>query len=461
MRRTSIVSGLTLILVACGSDIPARDTAAGVSGAARDTAAVVSVPWQTVTDTVGDTVVVRTVGATDEAAALRLVEELRVHEHEGTDEYLFGDVRLVIPASGDGVYVWDRIVGALRQYDAAGRFVRRIGGPGRGPGEYHAANGLVQLRDGRLVLWDPENLRMNVYDSTGGVVDTWRYPSTLGILTPWGLLADSADNVYARYWFRPPQIIRRTVTPNEVQTGYQTLGPDGAIRDSLLPPAPLPRPTVIVATLEFGGGTVDRVPFAPQPSWTVTRFGYVASGVGDRYAITVHRPGTPLRIEREVVPIPVVPDEKANAEEIATARMRQVDRTWRWSGPPIPDVKPLFTEIFPAADGRLWVQRGVQGVRTETDLEPPEPGFIPPLGGAVGLPPPIPPSRWREPVVFDIFAADGRFLGTLAVPERTQVLHMRGDHAWGVMLDEMDLPQVVRWRIEPSLAARERAGSGR
>lgn len=103
------------------------------------------------------------------------------------------------------------------------------------------------------------------------------------------------------------------------------------------------------------------MPFAPQPEWAVDRVGDVVSSVGDRYALTVHRAGAPLRIERDVAPAPVEPGEKADAEEFAIAAMRQMDRSWHWSGLPIPDVKPFFGEIRPAADGRLWVRRALRG----------------------------------------------------------------------------------------------------
>lgn len=448
-RDRRAAAGLALGLAAalgCGGDAEPRRDAAPADGAVG-----AAPPWRTVRDTIGDTAVVRTVGATDEAAALRLVEELRIGELEGADEYRFGDVGVVLPAPGDGVYVWDHVLAALRQYDAAGRFVRRIGRFGRGPGEYRSGNGLVQLRDGRLVLWDPENLRMNVYDSTGGVAGSWRYQSTLGVRFPWGLLADTADNVYAIHWFRPADG-RRESLPAE-REGYRVLGPDGTPRDSVPPPSWLPRATAIVATGAEGGAIRSLVPFASQPQWTVSRFGYVVSGVGDRYAVTLHRPEGPLRIERDVKPVPLDADERANAEEIAVAEMRQMDPSWRWNGPPIPRAKPLVAAIRAAADGRVWVQRPARGVPAEPD-ETPSPGVVPPIGGG-GPPVAIPPRRWRDPVVFDVFARDGRLLGTLAVPERARLLHLQGEHVWGVERDEMDVPFVVRWRVTPSLAARE------
>ena len=423
-RRASAVL-LLAIALACRSGDPT--TAAG--------------GWQTVADTVGDTVVVRTVGARDEDAALRLVPELRIGEFEGADEYQFASVGFVLPAPGGGVYAWDRTLTALRQYDSTGAFVRRLGGKGGGPGEYEAANGIVRLRDGRLVLWDPRNTRMNVYDSTGAAAGGWRFPSGLHTGGYGGLLADTADNLYAMNWFRAADTTRQ-VLPGE-RSGYLVLGPDGTVRDSVLPPRLDVPDASLVASVD-GATAVYSVPFAPQRSWTVSPLGYVVSGVGDRYAVTLHRPGAPLRIERDVAAVAVDPDEKTNAEELVTFNLRQTVPSWRWNGPATPDAKPRFRAIRVGADGRIWVQRSQPGERVEPDTT-----------NAPGDPRErIPPRRWREPTAYDVFDADGRYLGFLRLPERTELMHMRGDHAWGVQTDSLDVPFVARWRIEPSLASR-------
>ena len=413
--------------------------AAAAVGACRGSGdATAAAGWQTVIDTVGDTLVVRTVGASDSAALLRLVPELRIGEFEGAEEYQFANVGFVLPAPGDGVYVWDWTLTSLRQYDSAGTFVRRIGGKGGGPGEYGAANGIVLLRDGRLVLWDPRNTRMNVYDSAGTSVASWRFPSGLHVGGFGGLLVDTADNVYAMHWFAPTDTTR-PATPGE-RSGYKVLGPDGAVRDSVLPPA-IEAPSATIVASREGGTSSSGVPFAAQRSWTVSPFGYVVGGVGDRYAITLFRPGAPLRIERDVAPVPVDPDEKADAEERAIANMRMTDPSWRWNGPPIPDRKPLFSSIRVAADGRIWVQRAQPGVRVEPDTT----GDGARAGGDPRLR--MPPRRWREPTAYDVFEPDGRYVGFLPVPERTRLLHMRGDRAWGAETDSLDVPYVVRFRI--------------
>jgi hypothetical protein len=420
---------------------------AAALGAACDRGAdVAAAGWRPETDTIGDTLVVRTVGVDDAAAALRLEPELRIGELEGADEYQFAGVSFVLPAPANGVYVWDHTLTALRQYDSAGTFVRTIGGKGGGPGEYEAANGIVRLRDGRLVLWDPRNTRFTVYDSAGTVTASWRFESGLHVGGFGGLLADTADNLYAMHWFRSPDTTKQEL-PGE-RSGYMVVGLDGAVKDSVLPPAlDVPR-AQIVASRE-GGTSSNSVPFAPQRAWTISPHGYVVSGVGNRYAVTLHRPGAPLRIEREVAALPVDADEKANAEEIAIANMRRTDPSWRWNGPPIPDVKPLLRSIRAGADGRLWVQRSQPGEAVEPDPAPEQ-------GDPRDR---MPPRRWREPTAYDVYEPDGRYVGFLRLPPRTQLTHMHGERVWGVEADSLDVPYVVRFRLLPPAAAA--AGDGR
>lgn len=394
--------------------------------------------WQTVRDTVGDTLVVRTVGAGDEAALLTLVPELQVGELDGEDEYQFAQVAFVLPAPGNGVYVWDGSLKALRHYDSTGTFVRQIGRKGGGPGEYEESNGFVLLPDGRLAMWDPRNMRITLFDSAGAATASFRHQSGLFVGGSSGLLGDTLGRLYALHWFR---VSEREALPGE-NTGYMVLDTTGAVRDSVFPPrADVPAANLVASSK--GGTSMNSVPFAPSRTWAFSPHGYFVWAVSDRYAVTLARPEGPLRIERDVARVPVDADERANHEEQITANMRRMDPNWRWNGPTIPDTKPFVRNLTVAADGRLWVGRHQPAVRVEPDTSggPRDPGAPP-------------PSRWREPMAYDVFEPDGRFLGHLRVPERTTLLYMRGDHAWGTQRDSLDVPTVIRFRVQPPLAER-------
>jgi hypothetical protein len=62
----------------------------------------------------------------------------------------------------------------------------------------------------------------------------------------------------------------------------------------------------------------------------------------------------------------------------------------------------------------------------------------------------LPLLRFREPVAFDVFGPDGRFMGhvrtRLSVQERPEPI-IRGDTVWAVARDEMDVATIVRYQV--------------
>jgi hypothetical protein len=140
-----------------------------------------------------------------------------------------------------------------------------------------------------------------------------------------------------------------------------------------------------------------------------------------------------MRIERDIAPVALNPNERANVEERVIASMRRVDPSWTWSGPRIPEHKPIVRAIVVGADGRIWVQRWLAGERLPESE----------VSASSG----VPPLLWREPVGFDVFEPHGHFVGFVSVPPRATILHSRGDQVWAVVLDSLDVPSVVRFRL--------------
>jgi hypothetical protein len=130
--------------------------------------------------------------------------------------------------------------------------------------------------------------------------------------------------------------------------------------------------------------------------------------------------------------------EKESEEWAATRNMRQMKPDWRWNGPPIPDEKPPFDALYVARDGRIWVTVAQTGFEEENpDFDPREDGSR--------------PTRWSEPVAFDVFGEDGTYFGQVHTPEGfstrpTPVID--GDYVWAVTEDELGVQRVVRFKLQ-------------
>jgi hypothetical protein len=184
------------------------------------------------------------------------------------------------------------------------------------------------------------------------------------------------------------------------------------------------------------------VPFSPTEVWTFSPFGYVVAGIATEYAIYLLRPEGVLRIERALEPVAVDPAEKANAQDLAIDNMRNDDPGWEWTGPAIPDTKPHFLDLLVTQEGRIWVRVSQPGVPIpDEELVEPEPG---PHGRKRAV------RKWREPVAFDLFEPDGRYVGRVRAPMGVS-MHpnpvIRGDTVWAVVRDELDVQRVARFRV--------------
>jgi hypothetical protein len=435
LPRTTI-SLAAALLIACAAGDESADT--------RD--------WTTTRATVGDTTVVRTTGGSASSGTRTLVTELSIGSIDAPEaEYSFGQINEMDVGPNGEIYIFDRQVPALRMYDTAGRYVRTLGRKGRGPGEYEQVSGLAVHGDGRVALWDGTTARMNIYAPTGEFLAGWPFPGGAGFFSSRAVFIDTAGFTYARARIgNPPSDAggRPRAGFSVAALGLLKWAPDGTLVDSLEPPVPPTESARLMASSK-NMMMVNNVPFTPTNTWTWSPLGYAVSASTGLYAITLHRSaGGPLRVEREIAPIAVQSEERANQEEVVTASLRRVDPSWRWTGPSIPDTKPFLQSIRVARDGRLWVMVSQRGERIP-DAEMPPPPPAGPLDPASA--PPRPQTRWREPAAYDVFQPDGEFLGRVVLPARTTLFTMEGDRAWGVTRDSLDVQQITRFRVTPGL----------
>lgn len=377
----------------------------------RDTTGI-----ETTRTVLGDTTIVRNLSGSVWGDTARLAEEVVIGALDGAEEYLFGQVQdLAVDADG-GIYVFDGQVPALRYYDPTGKYVRTLGGEGEGPGEYKDASLGLEVRrsDGRVVMRDPRNVRLNVYNPDGTASESWRLES--GLFTQQSTSLDGSDHMYLKIMTGRPE-------PNEPwPIALLHMDDRGRILDTIVPP--------ILPNEPHGVSPYSKV-------WAVSNTGGLIVGVNDRYVIDHYRPdGTVLRIERNVDPVPYLPQEKAEREERNAWMMRTQGQFMTSDIPPVPDVKPFYRSISSGEQGRIWVQRYALAEKGEVVQAPAPSGMEAP-----------PPTRWREPVVYDVFEPDGTFLGSVRLPPRTSISRFRGDQVWGVRRGDLDESYVVGFRL--------------
>lgn len=396
--RPLLLSSLALLSAACGGD--ARATAGrweGTMDTLPNGAVLVSNPAQ---------------GIWKPGEEWRLVEELRIGSADVEGPELFGEIIALEVDRLGRIYVLDRQAKEVRVFDPDGRHVRSFGRKGGGPGEFKDPIGLAWHPEGTLWVADPANTRYSVHDTTGTFLATHRR-ALGGYGIPWNGGLDAEGRMHEVSYLPAADGRSRPV--------LLRFDREMAAADTF----PLP---------DFRGeefrhrtdrsATFVAVPFASRMSRRVYPGYGVWSGVSDRYRIH-HQSleGDTLRaVERELEPVSVTPAEK---DEALASLKWFTDRGGRIDPSRIPSRKPAFTDLSRDDSGYLWVQ------------------------------PSLPADT--EGSVLDVFDPEGRYLGVvrsgIALGSFPPML-VRGDRLYAVVRDELEVPYVVRYRIEGRAAER-------
>ena len=365
--------------------------------------------------TIGDTTIVRTLSGSVWDGPVTMREDLAIGTLEGKEEVMFGRIGDIAVDAKGGIYVFDGTVPALRYYDSTGTYVRTLGAKGAGPGEYQdAVKGLAVRSDGKVVMRDPRNARLNVYDSSGAPTNSWQV--TGGLFVDDAMVLDTADHAFIKILFSRPE-------PNKPwNIGLLHLDAQGQYVDSI------PSPKIAGEPTDAGGA------FSPDKHWAFSPLGYMVVGVNSAYRFELrHANGAVVRIERETPTVQVLPQERA---EYAVRDTWYRKQPWYMSSDvrPLPTTKPPYSGFLIGRDGRVWVRRHVLAEKLDEARD------------ATSDSPPTP--AWIEPHVYDVFEPDGTFLGEVHVPKNTRLMLVRSETGWGSRQGDNGALYVVRLRID-------------
>ncbi len=418
--------------------------AAVVACASADGApAVVQNVWRTVRETRGDTAVVRTVGIGRDSSRVRLVEEISIGKLDGSANEAFSAINRVRPTPDGGLILTDGSGSReqIKMFNRAGTFVRNIGRGGDGPGEYRSLNGIAVAPRGEVLAWGRGGV--NVYAPNGDYKNTWTggsFPAQF---------VDSQGRVYSEATMNDPDLPDSIVPPAgrrvqrniAVRTSLEgvvfdtIVSPRARISRRLLASASNGVPANRIVTPQPGQfvayPTQYAIPYVPQFFSVLSPLGYYVAGDAEHYAVNLKTAaGRPMRIESDRAAVPIDAQERRARYDYIRAKTDDIAPS------DIAQSKPFFKYLRADDDGRIWVWLYHASVRI----------FVADTvkAATAGT------SRymWVEAVVYDVFAPTGEFLGSVRFPERAAYAAAKGDKLWLVLTDELDVPRVVRYRIE-------------
>lgn len=325
----------------------------------------------------------------------------------------FGDVRAVDVAPDGRVLVLDRADGRVTVWDAEGSLVRSFAGRGSGPGEVTTPGYLRALPDGRVVVGEVFPPRLHWYDEAGRHLRTERVrrsaeaPALLATMAEWRVTA--AGDVFVRLSHASPSHVDGT----PVVLGLLR---DGGAID-----------TIVRWTERTTPARLPRI-FEADWSWDVDRAGQgVVVSPGDRYELRrVDRAGdleSKVRLDAPRLRVTKQLERRAldrfyerfAGEDVSEAVLRNLrDRLEVASR--LPAVQGIRVS---EGDGRLWVEVPTEGRSGELE----------------------------EPGGWDVFEADGRYVGRLSPPRGFRLEAVRGDVVFGIERDSLGVTRARVYRL--------------
>jgi hypothetical protein len=404
VRLLAHLALLALTIPGCTMDAPATE---GWTGNVHDSAGVVLVEnpasglWTTST-------------------AWRLEEDLRVGVAHGDPSREFGSISDVGVAASGHIFVLERQAGEVRVFTPGGEFVRTIGRGGSGPGELASPSAVLIGAGDTIFVPDSRNQRVQRFVTDGSDAGSFPILAVGGISLDWRM--------------SPPDALVQEVRtlPASGADGERVLllarAADGAVRDTL---AAMP----VGEAMVIRDGQPHMRMFGAEPFWTTLTDGRAATARNDEYRIEIRTADGGLD---HVVSKPF---ERRPFTQADRRELRALIQQSLQDQPPSPatdrmlqsmsyaDHYPVFAALFGGPHGTLWVRHA----KDATSLE---------LEDMAGL-----NVRAFGAPDYDVFDRDGRFLGTITLPDRFEPMRAHGDHVYGVQRDELGVQYVVRLRV--------------
>lgn len=302
----------------------------------------------------------------------------------GDSNYVFGSISDFDHTPDGTILILDNLKCCIFVYSESGEFIKRIGGPGSGPGEMQFPSLLEVLGNGTICIKDQPF--WYIYDSEGIFTSSIH----LGRSVPMSMISVGPEGVVG---------IRNRM--DFLETGELHVIRNIALWNGTVPDT--------IETVYFEQEFVLNLQDTPNNVMKMDLFSAIAAAGEDRVYVAPSPTDTPVvycyRFDGSItdtlsLPYAEVPKSSSEIEEekylIELVYSQGTDRTMVWE--PLPN-RPMIRSMGVDSLDNLWVQRG-------TELSP----------------------------TFDIFDTQGNLLHTAGLPDREDAYNWRFDISPGGIL---------------------------
>lgn len=340
-------------------------------------------------------------------------EDLRIGEVTGYGPSAFGDIRCLGIDPMERIWIVDAFSAEIRVFQSDGEFVRAVGGRGDGPSEFQRIGDMFPGPGDQIWVEDLSLRRYEIFDTAGNRIGGHRVVISNMSNAP---RAWSEEGVFVVGDLRMARFYEESegeLVPLEQSALWPQRQPDAV-------------PAVqFESTGEIRGSTAARVPFAS------TGRGFLGSELDYWDARYIGTNGYIVRrfrledgqellaIKHRYDPVPIPDSIRMAAAELVisqyTAGGGKLVSNFDWKT--VPEYYPAFDAFFASSVGTVWVRR----VRT--------------AGGGVG---------------FDVFAADGQYLGQPTTPRSLTDMDIQvitANSIYAIDTDDLGVEHVVKLGI--------------
>ena len=279
-----------------------------------------------------------------------LVELWRMGDSED-DDVLFGYIQDVDVDSKGITYVVSYGYAAVQTFSESGSFLRDIGRPGKGPGEFSEVRSVYVDETDTLFVWDFKERRITVFSPDDyHVVDEVRVPNGPQGTLPSRLIG-AAPEAYGIGYLYP----FRDGVDNQATRGLdiywvdrqQGLAPDQT------PLTEMRNKSTLVDERRDGSIAATKMPFVGDMELNMSLQGLLYLAQGDSSFIALSSADRTVQdtIRWHHDPISVTPRDIAEVESVRHRRWRRVMRDRGYS-----ETKPAFQSYVVDDHSRVWIQ---------------------------------------------------------------------------------------------------------